>query len=46
MLESLGVDRRVIKPLARLGFVYPTVIQAKTIPIALQGLFFVFPFVS
>jgi ATP-dependent RNA helicase DDX56/DBP9 len=35
--RDFGLDRRLIKALSKLGFTYPTLVQAKTIPIALQG---------
>ena len=35
--RDFGLDRRLIKALSKLGFTYPTLVQAKCIPIALQG---------
>eukprot|EP01038_Epipyxis_sp_PR26KG_P004418 gene4418-6245_t len=35
--RDFGLDRRLIKALSKLGFIYPTLVQAKCIPIALQG---------
>eukprot|EP00808_Paulinella_micropora_P001580 g45799.t1 len=35
--SSLGLDTRLFKAAARLKFVYPTVVQAHCIPLALQG---------
>eukprot|EP01035_Chromulina_nebulosa_P067598 gene67598-92595_t len=35
--QDFGLDRRLIKALSKLGFVRPTLVQAKCIPIALQG---------
>lgn len=37
MQRDFGLDRRLIKAIAKLNFVYPTLVQAKCIPIALQG---------
>lgn len=37
MQRDFGLDRRLIKALSKLGYTYPTLVQAKTIPIALQG---------
>ena len=35
--RDFGLDRRLIKALSKLGFTYPTLIQAKCIPIIIQG---------
>eukprot|EP01041_Mallomonas_annulata_P007912 gene7912-16197_t len=35
--RDFGLDLRLIKALSKLGFTYPTIVQAKSIPIALQG---------
>jgi len=35
--RDFGLDRRLIKALSKLGFVYPTLVQAKCIPIITQG---------
>ncbi|CAM9928130.1 unnamed protein product, partial [Phaeothamnion confervicola] len=35
--DDLGLDRRLGKAVAKLGFIYPTLVQAKCIPLALQG---------
>jgi asparagine synthetase B (glutamine-hydrolysing) len=35
--RDFGLDLRLIKALSKLGYTYPTVVQAKSIPIALQG---------
>eukprot|EP00981_Chlorochromonas_danica_P002366 scaffold455_cov155-Ochromonas_danica.AAC.4 len=32
-----NLDRRLIKAISKLGFVYPTLVQAQTIPLALEG---------
>jgi ATP-dependent RNA helicase DDX56/DBP9 len=37
MQRDFGLDRRLIKALSKLGFIYPTLVQARCIPIALQG---------
>jgi len=34
---SLGLDRRLFKAVARTGYVYPSVVQAKSIPLILEG---------
>jgi hypothetical protein len=34
---DFGLDRRLIKAVARLGYVYPTLVQSKAIPLALEG---------
>ena len=34
---DFGLDRRLIKAVARLGYVYPTLVQGKAIPLALEG---------
>ncbi len=35
--RDFGLDRRLVKGLSKLGYVYPTPVQCKAIPIALQG---------
>ena len=35
--RDFGLDRRLIKALSKLGYVYPTLVQAKSLPLALQG---------
>lgn len=35
--ELAGLDRRISKAISHLGFVYPTAVQAKCIPLALEG---------
>ena len=35
--RDFGLDRRLIKAISKLGFTYPTLVQSKSIPIALQG---------
>lgn len=35
--RDFGLDRRLIKALQKLSFVYPTLVQSKCIPLALQG---------
>jgi ATP-dependent RNA helicase DDX56/DBP9 len=35
--KSLGLDVRLAKAIAKLGFVYPTLVQAKCLPFALEG---------
>jgi ATP-dependent RNA helicase DDX56/DBP9 len=35
--RDFGMDRRLVKALSKLGFTYPTLVQAKCIPIAMQG---------
>ena len=35
--RDFGLDRRLLKALSKLGFVYPTLVQSRCIPIALQG---------
>src|SRR3546814_104619 len=35
--RDFGLDRRLVKALAKLGFAYPTLVQARCVPIALQG---------
>ena len=37
MQRDFGLDRRLIKALTKLGFTYPTLVQAKCIPIIIQG---------
>lgn len=37
MQRDFGLDRRLIKALSKLSIVYPTLVQAKTIPLALAG---------
>ncbi len=35
--NELGLDRRLLKGLARAGFIYPTHVQSSCIPLALEG---------
>lgn len=35
--NSFGLDRRLVKALIRIGYIYPTLVQSKCLPIALQG---------
>lgn len=35
--RDFGLDGRLLKAMSKLGFIYPTMVQAKCIPIALQG---------
>jgi ATP-dependent RNA helicase DDX56/DBP9 len=35
--NNYQLDRRLIKAIAKLGFTYPTLVQAQTIPLALEG---------
>jgi ATP-dependent RNA helicase DDX56/DBP9 len=35
--RDFGLDSRLIKALSKLGFIYPTLVQSKCIPIALEG---------
>jgi ATP-dependent RNA helicase DDX56/DBP9 len=35
--NSFKLDRRLIKALVRMGFIHPTLVQSKAIPIALEG---------
>jgi ATP-dependent RNA helicase DDX56/DBP9 len=35
--RDFGLDRRLIKALSKIGFIYPTLVQAKCIPIAMEG---------
>jgi ATP-dependent RNA helicase DDX56/DBP9 len=35
--RDFGLDRRLIKALSKIGFVYPTLVQSKCIPIAMEG---------
>jgi ATP-dependent RNA helicase DDX56/DBP9 len=37
MQRDFSLDRRLIKALSKLGFIYPTLVQAKCIPIITQG---------
>lgn len=37
MQHDFGLDRRLIKAVAKMGFVYPTLVQDKCIPLALMG---------
>ncbi|CAM9475589.1 unnamed protein product [Scytosiphon promiscuus] len=37
MQQDFGLDRRLIKAVAKMGFVYPTLVQNKCIPLALKG---------
>lgn len=34
---DFGLDRRLIKAVSRMGFIYPTLVQSKAIPLALEG---------
>ncbi len=34
---DFGLDRRLIKAVSRMGFVYPTLVQSKAVPLALEG---------
>ncbi len=36
-LNGLGLDRRLVKGLAKAGFIYPTPVQSSCIPLALEG---------
>ena len=35
--SSLGLDARLLQGVAKLGFAHPTLVQAKAIPLALEG---------
>ena len=35
--NDFGLDRRLVKAVAKIGFVYPTLVQSKCIPLALKG---------
>jgi ATP-dependent RNA helicase DDX56/DBP9 len=35
--QDFGLDRRLIKGLSKLGYMYPTLVQSKSLPISLQG---------
>lgn len=35
--RDFGLDRRLVKALSKMGFIYPTLIQARCIPIAMEG---------
>ena len=35
--RDFGLDTKLVKAMSKLGFIYPTMVQAKCIPIALQG---------
>lgn len=35
--QSLGLDARLLQGIAKLGFANPTLVQAKAIPLALEG---------
>lgn len=37
MQHDFGLDRRLVKAVAKMGFVYPTLVQSKCIPLALRG---------
>ncbi|CAM9708036.1 unnamed protein product, partial [Ectocarpus sp. 8 AP-2014] len=37
MQHDFGLDRRLVKAVAKMGFVYPTLVQNKCIPLALRG---------
>lgn len=37
MQHDFGLDRRLVKAVAKIGFVYPTLVQSKCIPLALRG---------
>jgi ATP-dependent RNA helicase DDX56/DBP9 len=34
---DFGLDRRLIKAVSRMGFIYPTLVQSKAIPLAMEG---------
>jgi ATP-dependent RNA helicase DDX56/DBP9 len=35
--RDFGLNKRLVKAVSKLGYVYPTVVQAQSIPLALQG---------
>ena len=35
--KSLGLDTRILQGIAKLGFAHPTAVQAKAVPLALEG---------
>ena len=35
--QSLGLDTRLLQGIAKLGFAHPTAVQAKAVPLALDG---------
>jgi ATP-dependent RNA helicase DDX56/DBP9 len=35
--QDFGLDRRLIKALSKLGYIYPTLVQSKSLPITLEG---------
>ena len=35
--RDFGLDARLLKALSKMGYIYPTLVQAKCIPIILQG---------
>ena len=35
--RDFGLDKKLVKALSKLGFVYPTLVQSKCIPLALEG---------
>jgi ATP-dependent RNA helicase DDX56/DBP9 len=35
--RDFGLDKKLAKAISKLGFIYPTMVQSKTIPIVLQG---------
>lgn len=35
--QKLGLDARLLQGIAKLNFLYPTLVQAKAIPLALEG---------
>jgi ATP-dependent RNA helicase DDX56/DBP9 len=35
--RDFGLDRKILKGISKLGFLYPTMVQAKCLPIVLQG---------
>lgn len=37
LAERSGLDRRLVKAIARAGFVYPTLVQSRALPLALAG---------
>lgn len=37
MQQNFGLDKRLIKALSKLNYTYPTMVQSKSIPFALQG---------
>jgi ATP-dependent RNA helicase DDX56/DBP9 len=35
--RDFGLDRRLVKALSKLGYVYPTLVQSRCIPLVLHG---------